>query len=206
LGLNPPAAVVFDLGNVLIHWDPHPAIAAGMGDDEADRFLTAEDFDFMAWNHVQDEGRTWDEAEAEVEASHPHWARHAASYRAQFEHSLLGAVDDSVAVLRDLHTAGVRLAALTNWSSELFPYARERFEFLTLFEDIVVSGDEGVAKPAREIFTVLQERIGIPLDRCVFVDDKAENVAAAAQAGMDALVFTETGHLRDDLRARGLPV
>jgi 2-haloacid dehalogenase len=206
LGLNPPAAVVFDLGNVLIHWDPHPAIAAGVGNDEADRFLTADDFDFMAWNHVQDEGRTWDEAEAEVEASHPHWARHAASYRAQFEHSLLGAVDDSVAVLRDLHTAGVRLAALTNWSSELFPHARERFEFLTLFEDIVVSGDEGVAKPAREIFTVLQERIGIPLDRCVFVDDKAENVAAAAQAGMDALVFTETGHLRDDLRARGLPV
>lgn len=205
MGLT-PAAVIFDLGNVLIRWDPHPAIAAGVGNDEADRFLTADDFDFMGWNHLQDSGRAWDEAEAEVEASHPHWARHAASYRDQFEHSLVGAVDDSVEVLHDLHTAGVRLVALTNWSSELFPHARERFEFLTLFEDIVVSGDEGVAKPAPGIFSVLQQRIGIPLNRCVFVDDKPENVAAAAQAGMDALVFTETGHLRADLRARGLPV
>jgi 2-haloacid dehalogenase len=95
---------------------------------------------------------------------------------------------------------------MTNWSSELFPYARERFRVPHAVRGHRGLGDEGVAKPAREIFTVLQERIGIPLDRCVFVDDKAENVAAAAQAGMDALVFTETGHLRDDLRARGLPV
>jgi len=205
LGLT-PAAVVFDLGNVLIRWDPHPAIAAGVGNDEAERFLAAADFDFLAWNHLQDGGRTWDEAEAEVEATHPHWARHAASYRAEFAHSLLGAVDDSVAVLRELDTAGVRLVALTNWSSELFPHARERFAFLTLFEDIVVSGDEGVAKPAPEIFARLQQRLGLALDRCVFVDDKAENVAAAARAGMDAIVFTDGAHLRDDLRARGLPV
>jgi 2-haloacid dehalogenase len=205
LGLT-PAAVVFDLGNVLVRWDPHPAIAAGVGNDEAERFLAAADFDFLAWNHLQDGGRTWDEAEAEVEATHPHWARHAASYRAEFAHSLLGAVDDSVAVLRELHTAGVRLVALTNWSSELFPHARERFAFLTLFEDIVVSGDEGVAKPAPEIFARLQQRLGLALDRCVFVDDKAENVAAAARAGMDAIVFTDGAHLRDDLRARGLPV
>jgi 2-haloacid dehalogenase len=205
LGLS-PAAVVFDLGNVLIRWDPQPAIAAGVGVDEAERFLNADDFDFLAWNNVQDSGRTWDEAEAEVEASHPHWARHAAAYRAQFGHSLTGAIDDSVGVLRDLHEAGVRLVALTNWSSELFPYARERFEFLTLFDDIIISGDEGVAKPSPAIFTLLQQRIGISLDRCVFVDDKTENVAAAAQAGMDAFVFTETEHLRHDLRARGLPV
>ncbi|MDF2967405.1 MAG: HAD-superfamily hydrolase, subfamily variant 3 [Nocardioidaceae bacterium] len=205
MGLT-PAAVVFDLGNVLVRWDPHPAIAAGVGNDEAERFLAAADFDFLAWNHLQDGGRTWDEAEAEVEATHPHWARHAASYRAEFAHSLLGAVDDSVAVLRELHTAGVRLVALTNWSSELFPHARERFAFLTLFEDIVVSGDEGVAKPAPEIFARLQQRLGLALDRCVFVDDKAENVAAAARAGMDAIVFTDGAHLRDDLRARGLPV
>jgi len=201
-----PAAVVFDLGNVLIRWDPYPAIAAGVGDAEAERFLAAADFDFAAWNHAQDSGRTWDEAEADIARSHPHWARHAAAYRAQFGRSLLGAIDDSVEVLGDLHTAGVRLVALTNWSSELFPHALERFAFLTLFDDIVVSGVEGVAKPAPEIFELLRQRIGLALDRCVFVDDKPENVAAAAQAGMDAFVFTETEHLRHDLRARGLPV
>jgi 2-haloacid dehalogenase len=201
-----PAAVVFDLGNVLIRWDPHPAIAAAVGDEEARRFLAAADFDFLAWNNVQDSGRGWDEAEAEAAASHPHWARHAAAYRAFFDRSLLGPIEDSVAVLRDLHAAGVALVALTNWSSELFPHARQRFDFLGLFDDIVVSGDEGVAKPAPEIFALLQRRVGQPLERCVFVDDSPVNVAAAGGAGLDAILFTDTNHLRADLRARGLPV
>jgi 2-haloacid dehalogenase len=205
LGLS-PAAVVFDLGNVLIRWDPHPAIAAAVGEEEARRFLTASDFDFLAWNSVQDSGRGWDEAEAEAAASHPHWAEHAAAYRAYFDRSLLGPIEDSVSVLRDLHAAGVALVALTNWSSELFPHARERFDFLALFDDIVVSGDEGVAKPAPEIFALLKRRVGRPLERCVFVDDNAANVAAAAEAGLDAIVFTDTNHLRADLRARGLPI
>ena len=121
-------------------------------------------------------------------------------------HSLVGPIAHSVAVLRDLHAAGVPLVALTNWSGELFPHARERFDFLALFDDIVVSGDEGIAKPAPEIFAVLEQRLGRPLDRCVFVDDSAANVAAAAQAGLDAIVFTDTDHLRGDLRERGLPV
>lgn len=201
-----PAAVVFDLGNVLIRWDPRPAIAAGVGDDEADRFLAAADFDFLAWNNDQDSGRTWDEAEAEASSSHPHWAEHAASYRANFAHSLLGPIEDGVAVLRDLHAAGVPLVALTNWSSELFPHACERFDFLALFDDIVVSGDEGIAKPAPEIFALLRRRVGRPLEQCVFIDDSPANVSAAALAGMDAIVFTETDHLRADLRERGLPV
>ena len=111
--------MVFDLGNVLIRWDPHPAIAAAVGDEEARCFLAATDFDFLAWNSVQDSGRGWDEAEAEAAASHPHWARHTAAYRAYFDRSLLGPIEDSVAVLRDLHAAGVALVALTNWSSEL---------------------------------------------------------------------------------------
>jgi 2-haloacid dehalogenase len=202
-----PAAVVFDLGNVLIRWDPRPAIAAGVGDDEAGRFLTATDFDFQAWNGLQDAGRrTWDEAEAEAAASHPHWAEHAAAYRAYFARSLCGPIAHSVDVLRDLHAARVPLFALTNWSSELFPHALESYDFLALFDDIVVSGDEQVAKPAPEIFAVLQRRLDRPLERCVFIDDNAGNVAAAAQAGLDAIVFTDTDHLRSDLRARGLPV
>lgn len=200
------SAVVFDLGNVLIRWDPRPALAAAVGDAEADRLLAAEDFDFDAWNDAQDAGRPFDEGEALVAASHPHWAEHVRGYRPHFEHSLTGPVDDTVAILRDLHEAGVRLLALTNWSAETFPLARERYEFLDLFEDIVVSGAEGVAKPDPVIFERLRERVGRPLEECVFVDDGPRNVAAAAAAGMDAIRFTDTGHLRDDLRARGLPV
>ena len=103
-----PEAVVFDLGNVLIRWDPHPAVARGVGAEEATRFLSAEDFDFLAWNHLQDAGRAWTVAEDAVARSHPHWHEHALAYRAHFAESLVGAVDDNVALLRDLHAAGSR--------------------------------------------------------------------------------------------------
>jgi 2-haloacid dehalogenase len=199
-------AVVFDLGNVLIRWDPHPAVARGVGAEEATRFLTADDFDFLAWNHLQDSGRDWATAEAAVSRSHPHWHRHALAYRAHFGDSLVGAVEDNVAVLRDLHAAGVPLTALTNWSAELFPQALDRFDFLRLFDDIVVSGAEGVAKPDPRVFAVLRERVGRPLERCVFVDDSPANAAAAAEAGLDAILFDGRTPLRPQLRERGLPV
>ena len=200
-----PGAVVFDLGNVLIRWDPYPAIARGVGAEEATRFLSAEDFDFLAWNHLQDAGRDWTVAEDAVARSHPHWHEHALAYRAHFGESLVGAVDDNVAVLRDLHAAGVPLTALTNWSADLFPQALDRFDFLALFDDIVVSGAEGVAKPDPAVFAVLRDRVGRPLERCVFVDDSAANVAAAAAVGLDAIRYDGTP-LRPQLRERGLPV
>ena len=198
-------AVVFDLGNVLIRWDPRPAVARGVGDEEATRFLAADDFDFLAWNALQDAGRGWTAAEDAVAASHPHWHPHALAYRAHFGDSLVGPIEDNVAIVRDLHAAGVPLTALTNWSAELFPHALERFDFLALFDDIVVFGAEGVAKPDPAIFDRLRERVGRPLEHCVFVDDSAANVAAAAEAGLDAVRFTGEP-LRPQLRERGLPV
>ena len=201
-----PTAVVFDLGNVLIRWDPQPAIAAGVGEHEAARFLAADDFDFDAWNHRQDEGRSWDDAEEELARTHPHWYGHAASYRRNFERSLPGPVADNVALLEDLHGAGVPLFALTNWSAELFPHAVERFRFLALFEDIVVSGVERVAKPDPAVFEVLRVRVGRPLEECVFVDDSPGNIAAALRAGLDAILYVDGEPLRPRLRGRGLPV
>jgi 2-haloacid dehalogenase len=198
--------VVFDLGNVLIRWDPHPAVAAGVGDDEARAFLAADDFDFKAWNQRADAGAAWHELQQELASSHPHWHDHATSYVANFGLSLVGELDDNVAVLRDLHAAGVPVFALSNWSHELFPQALERFEFLSLFDDIVVSGTERVAKPDPAVFELLARRVGRPLRECVFVDDSAANVAAAADAGMDAIRFTDDEPLRPQLRQRGFPV
>ncbi len=117
-GMSEPTAVVFDIGNVLIRWDPRPAIAAAVGEIEADRFLAADDFDFVAWNSHQDAGRPFDEAESEVARTHPHWAEHARAYRSHFPRSLLGATADTVDVVEDLHRAGVPLYALTNWPAE----------------------------------------------------------------------------------------
>lgn len=203
---TPPQGVVFDLGNVLIDWDPYAAIAAGVGPDEARRFLEAEDFDFMAWNLVQDAGGRWADAEEAVRRSHPHWAEHALAYRAHFLESLRGEVPGTADVVRELHAAGVPLFGLTNWSDELYPHAPERFEVLALLDDVVVSGTERVAKPDPRVFEILAERTGIALDRLAFVDDKQANVDAAAALGMDAILFTDAAALRTELRSRGLPV
>lgn len=201
-----PDPVIFDLGGVLISWDPHPAIARAVGDQEAARFLSDEGFDFPAWNFQQDAGRSWDCGEAAAVRSHPHWAEAIRAYRVNFGESMIGAIEDTVQIVRELHAAGIPLFALTNWSAELFPAARARFDFLSLFEDIIVSGDEGVAKPDPEIFDILAKRISQPLDGCIFIDDSPANIGAAAEAGLDAIHFTGNGHLRHDLLMRGLPL
>jgi len=200
----PVDAVVFDLGNVLITWDPHPAIAKAVGQDQATRFLGDEAFDFMAWNHQQDAGRSWDGGEDVAVMSHPHWEVAIRAYRANFGDSLVGAIEGTVQILRELHAAGMPLYGLTNWSEELFPVARERFDFLDLFDDIVISGQEGVAKPDPEIFEILRSRIGHALAGCIFIDDNLANIKAAGEAGLDAILFTDAGHLREDLLVRGL--
>ncbi len=203
---RPPEAVVLDLGNVLIGWDPMPAIAAGVGAEEARRFLAADDFDFLAWNHEQDAGRPWQQAEAEVAATHPHWAGHARAYRRHFHLSLTGSLEPNVAVLGDLRAARVPVVGLTNWSAELFPHARERFAFLSWFDDIVVSGEVRVAKPDPAVYEVLRTRMGRPLERCVFVDDSPANLRAGARAGLRVVHYRDGVDLRAELRTLGLPL
>lgn len=203
---GPPSGVVWDFGNVLIDWDPAAAIAAAVGLEEARRFLSAPDFDFMAWNHLQDAGGSWEDAEAAVRRTHPHWAEHALAYRANFAASLLGEVPGTAALVRELHAAGVPQWGLTNWSDELYPHAPERFEVVALLDGVVVSGTEKVAKPDRRAYELVGERTGLPLRELVFVDDRADNVAAAEALGMVGLVFTGADDTRAGLRALGLPV
>ena len=198
--------MVWDLGNVLIDWDAARAIARGVGEAEARRFLAADDFDFLAWNHGCDAGGTWAAAEAEVAASHPHWLPHALAYRRHFADSLVGEVPGSSDLVRALRAAGVPQWGLTNWSHELYPHAPAMFAVLGLLDGVLVSGTEGVAKPDPAVFRLLAERSGLPLAGTVFVDDRAANVAAAAALGMDGIVFTSAPALRAALRARGLPV
>lgn len=200
------AGVVWDLGNVLVDWDASRAIAAGVGEAEAARFLAADDFDFRAYNHGPDSGLDWDAAEAEVARSHPHWLEHCRAYRAHFPASLVGEVPGTADLVRTLHAAGVPQWGLTNWSHELYPHAPRMFEVLALLDDVVVSGTEGLAKPDPRVYGLLVARTGRPLADLVFVDDRPENVEAARALGMAGLVFTGADALRADLRGLGLPV
>src|SRR4051794_4410756 len=196
---------VFDLGGVVVFWDPVPAVASVVGLARAEHFVHGGDFDFAAWNHAQDAGRSWTDAEAAAAATHPHLAEEIAAYRPNFALSLRGLVPGTVRILRALHERGVRLVALTNWSAETIHHLQEAFpEVVALFDDIVVSGAEGVAKPDPEIFRILVRRLGHPIEGVFYVDDSIRNVAAARTAGMDAVHFTDAATLATELQRRGV--
>jgi 2-haloacid dehalogenase len=194
---------VFDLGGVLVHWDPRLLFSQVLDDGEdVDAFL--DEIDFASWNQAQDAGKPWVEAVAEHTARHPHRAEAIAAYPARFPESVSGPMHDSVAVLHELRERGVRLLALTNWSAELFPTVRDRLPFLDDFEGIVVSGEVGLAKPDPAIFQVLVQRHGVVPAEAVYVDDVEHNVAAAAELGFLAYHFTDAQRLRVHLVAQGL--
>jgi len=203
-GLSTPRGVIWDLGNVLIDWQPHAAIAAGVGDAEATRFL--DEFDFAAFNHGLDAGGRFEDAAAELAGTHPHWVEHAAAYQVNFPLSLVGEVPGTVDIVRELSAAGVPMWGLTNWPNEFWPHAPSRFEFLGLLDDVVVSGAEGFAKPDPAIYEIAVSRAGLPAADLVFVDDKEPNVVGAIQAGLDGVLFTGAEALREQLRKRGLPL
>jgi 2-haloacid dehalogenase len=196
-------AVVFDLGGVLVEWDPARIYRSILDSDEqvADFF---DEVGFSQWNHSVDAGdRTWAEAVADLSARYPHREELIAAYPARFAESLVGQVDGTVEILHQLHDAGVRLVALTNWSAELFPHALERYDFLRLFEGIVVSGQERLAKPDPRIYHLVLDRHDLDAARTVFVDDRLVNVAAARSVGMQGLRFTDHEQLRRDLERSG---
>jgi 2-haloacid dehalogenase len=196
-------AVVFDLGGVLIDWDPLRALAITLGEEEARRLLAAEDFDFHAWNVRQDGGRSFADAEAEVARTHPHWADHVRAYFPHYAHSLVGEHAETVAVLREVVASGTPAYALTNWSAETFHHVR-RFGFLEEFTDVVVSGELGLTKPDPEIYYELLRRTGTRPEETFFTDDSARNVAGARAVGLDAVQYTDTAALRRALVERGV--
>lgn len=196
---------VFDLGGVVVVWDAVPAVAAAVGQERAERFVRGAEFDFATWNHAQDAGRSWADGEAAAMARHPDFAEEIAAYRPNFALSIRGLVPGTVEVLRALRDRGVHVVALTNWSAETFHHLVEVHpEVFDLFDDIVVSGQEGVAKPDPQIFRLLARRLGQRLEGVFYVDDAVRNVAAAAAAGMDAVLFTDAASLRGELQRRAL--
>lgn len=199
---EPISLVVFDLGAVLIHWDPRVAVAAGVGASEAERLFAA--YDFGAWNHPQDAGRSFEEALAQVEQDSPEWLPHLRAYVDHFPDSLTGPIEGTVRLLEEVAAGPVPVWALTNWAAGTFHHARDRFDFLGLFDRILVSGELGVAKPDPAIYEQLLAEASLPADRVFFTDDKADNVAAARAAGIDAVQFRSPAELREALAARGL--
>ena len=199
----PVKAVVFDLGGVLIDWDPRYLYRKLLDDEAAvEEFLAT--VCTPAWNAEQDRGRPFAEGVAELVERHPVHAAAITAYHERWPEMLGGAVGGTVEVLAELRAAGVPVYALTNWSAETFGIARERFEFLEWFDGVLVSGEERMIKPDPAIFRLLLDRFGLDPGATFYIDDSPANVAAADRLGFDAVRFTSPAQLRRDLEARGL--
>lgn len=195
--------VVFDLGQVLIQWDPE-APYRRLIPDAAERATFLGDICSPAWNHEQDRGRDWRAAEAALIARHPGKADLIRAYRAHWHEMIPGAIEPTVTVLNDLADAGVDVTALTNWAADTYLIAEERFPFLQRFRGVTVSGRVGLAKPEAAIFAHHASAFGLTPAATLFFDDNPANVAAAREAGWTAEQYVSTDTLIADLRRHGL--
>ena len=196
-------AILFDLGGVLIEWDPRRIYTARFQDPtELEWFLG--EVCSPEWNRGLDAGRPFAEAIAEKQAEFPELLEPIGWWGSRWEGMLGGAVPGTVAILRELVDRGHPTFALTNWSAETFPIARRRFPFLEWFQDIVVSGEVGLAKPDPAIFRLSEERCGLVPANTLFIDDHAPNLQAARALGFQTHLFQSPHALRQELQGRGL--
>ncbi|MCO6488763.1 MAG: HAD family phosphatase [Phaeodactylibacter sp.] len=196
--------VIFDLGGVLIDWNPEYLFREVFDDEEKMRHFF-EEVCTPQWNIQQDAGRPLAQAIEEKVREFPEYEPAIRAYYGRWEEMLGGAIEDSVRLLERLHAQnGHRLYALTNWSQETFPIAWERYDFLRLFEGIVVSGQEKLAKPDPRIYHTLLERYKVRAETAVFIDDMEANVEAARALGIEAIHFRGAGFLEEQLKGLGV--
>ena len=202
----PPApidAVVFDIGGVLLDWDPRHLYRQLFDDEqEMERFLA--EICTFEWHAPADLGTPVEQTCDELAARHPEYAELIWAWADRGEEMIAGQIEASVEILVELRARGVRCYALTNMEAETYPLRRRRFEFFALFDGIVVSGIEGIAKPDAEIFERLLARFDLQAETTVMIDDAPANVAAARDAGMQTIAFTSAAQLRRSLEGLGL--
>ncbi len=198
--------VIFDFGGVLIDWNPkylYRKIFAG--EEEVELFL--QNICTADWNEEQDGGRTIKEATETLSALYPEHTQNIKAYYDRWEEMLGGVFEGTIEILKELkESKKYKLYGLTNWSAETFPIARRRYEFLSLFDGILVSGDEKSRKPFPQFYRLLLSRYNIRPEEAVFIDDNTRNIIAAEKEGIRSIHFTGAEELRLRLRHEGLEV
>jgi 2-haloacid dehalogenase len=200
-----PTIVVFDVGNVLLRWDPRNLYRKLFEDaDQMEWFLST--VCTSEWNIEQDRGRDWDEAVALLVKDHPDHETPIRAFHERWHETVSGVFEENVALLGRLREAGVPTYCITNFSGAKFVEAKERFPFLASFDGVIVSGDERLLKPDPEIYHLLLRRYGLNAPDCIFIDDSKANVEAAREVGMQAIQYAEPMDLAAELRRYGFPV
>ncbi|MGO4572503.1 HAD family hydrolase [Microvirga sp. 2TAF3] len=200
-----PATVVFDIGNVLLRWDPRNLYRKVFSDEaEMEWFLST--ICTNQWNLEQDRGRDWEEAVALLVKDFPGHETAIRAYHDRWEETVSGVIEANVAVLGRLREAGVPNYCITNFSSPKLDLSKKLYPFLAGFDGIIVSGDERLLKPEPAIYHLLLSRYGLEAGNCIFIDDSKANVEGAKAVGMHAIHFVESVDLAAELRQHGFPV
>jgi 2-haloacid dehalogenase len=198
-----PDAVVFDIGGVLLDWNPRHLYRKLFDDeDEMERFLA--EICTLEWHDVHDRGVPVKESCARLAERHPEYTEEIWAWNKRSEEMISGPIAGSVEILRELTDQGVRCYALTNMEAETFPLRRARYDFMSWFEGIVVSAFEHCAKPDREIFERLLGRFGLTAPATLLIDDSPRNVKAAAALGIQTVRFESPAGLRSVLERLSL--
>ena len=199
--------VIFDLGGVLIDWNPEYVYLDVFDGDREKMKWFFDEICTMDWNENQDAGYPLEKATEERVKLFPEYEEWIRIYYGRWEEMLWNQIDGTVAILKQLiDNPNYKVVALTNWSAETFPIALERFDFLHWFEGIVVSGTEKMRKPFNEIYELTLNRFNIEAAQSLFIDDNAKNIEAAEKMGINTIRFNNPTQLKSDLKSLNIEV
>jgi len=197
-------AIIFDFGGVLVGWDPRNLYRRFFPDQPQAMEDFLAEVNFMEWNALQDKGRPFAEGVTILSEQFPHHADLIRAYHENWIESITGYIEGTVDLLRALKEKGYGIYGLSNWSAETFPIVRDEFDFLNLFDGVILSGEVNLIKPDPAIFKLCLQMIGKPANECLFIDDSQANIIVAKQMGFDTVHFESPEHLKSELQARQL--
>jgi len=196
-------AVVFDIGGVLVDWNPRHLYRRLISDAEKIEYFLSNICSYE-WNAQQDAGRSFKEGVAVLQKQHPQYTDLIEAFDTRW-HEMLGEANyETIDILKQLSENGFPVYALTNWSKEKFPIARQRYDFFNLFKEILVSGEVGMKKPDSEFYNFFLNKFQLQPDRTIFIDDLKANVDAANQVGMIGIQFKHAAQLKQELKNFGI--
>ncbi|AMR39894.1 HAD family phosphatase [Elizabethkingia anophelis] len=190
--------IIFDFGGVLMDWNPKYLYQNVFNSEEEMNFFL-DNIATLKWNAEQDRGRSFQEATEILQNQYPEFSKEIALYYSQWPVMLKGTIEENVSILRNLH-GRYQLYGLTNWSAESFPYAYKNYDFFSLFNGIVVSGEEKLIKPDERIYELLLNRYNLNASECLFIDDNYENIRTAQAMDFNTIHLPPHTNLKEELQ------
>lgn len=198
--MNKIKNIIFDLGGVLIDWNPDYVFKEVFKDDEKLAWFYRE-ICTTDWNENQDAGYPLAKATEERVALFPQYEDLIRMYYGRWEEMLGDAIQGTVKLLKQcVDSPALKVVALTNWSAETFPVALKKFDFLHWFEGIVVSGEEMTRKPFPDIYQITLKRFDLKPEESLFIDDNKRNIEAAKALGIQSIHFSSPQQLEKELK------